>query len=164
MKLHDELILLVSLVVVVLSSCAHTISGETRELIDKDISPEAILKNPDEYIGKTVLIGGFIAETVNTEGGSYIEVVQNPLDYRGVPADRDISYGRFLIFHEAFLDTSIFLPGRDLVVAGEVKGTEVRPLGEIQYSYPLIKSRELRLVTPGSKIRLHFGFGVFHSF
>ena len=44
-----------------------------------------------------------------------------------------------------FLDPAIYRSGRDITVAGEVQGSEVRRLGEIAYRYPVIAALELHL-------------------
>ncbi len=147
-----------------LSSCAHVVSEQVRARVDEDISPAMLFKNPDAYIGKTVILGGFIVDVKNTEEGAYIEVVQNPLDYRGKPSDRDTSYGRFIVFHKGLIDTAVYSKGRELTVAGEVMGKKVQSLGEIQYSYLLIKNIELHLISPSQGIPVHLGIGVWKSF
>lgn len=147
-----------------LLGCAHVVSKELREKVDKEVTPMALFKDPDIHKGKTVMLGGIIVSSINTEEGTYIEVVQRPLDYRGRPEDTDLSLGRFLIFYEGYLDTAIYSMGREVTVAGEVLGKRLRPLGEIQYQYPLIKSKELYLFEPQRDIPIRFGIGIWHTF
>ncbi len=145
-------------------SCSHIISKDSRALVDETISHEALFANPDAYVGKTVILGGFIAKTTNTGDSTYIEVVQNPLDYRGRPRTRDHSYGRFLIFAEGFIDAAIFSPGRALSVAGEVLGTKTESLGKMRYAYLLIRSREIHIISHKHGIPFHIGIGVWQTF
>ncbi len=147
-----------------LSSCAHVVSPGLREQADKEITAQALFSNPDAYRGKLVILGGTIARATNTEKGTYIEVVQKPLDYRGMPKDTDATYGRFLILYNGYLDAAIYSRGREVTVAGEVLGKTVRPLDEIQYTYPLIKSRELYLLEPGRTLPIWLGIGVGATF
>ena len=133
--------------------------------VDKSLTPSLLFKNPDVHKGKIIILGGLIVDAKNTKKGTVIEVVQKPLDYRGRPLHSDRSLGRFIILHEGFLDTAIYSPDRAVTVAGEVMGTKVRPLDEIEYAYPLIKSRELYLLRPGyGEFPVRFGIGVWHSF
>jgi outer membrane lipoprotein len=155
---------LLILVVTSLLGCAHVISQELRERADKELSFAALLKDPDRYVGRFVIFGGIIASTANTEVGTYIEVVQKALDFRGRPENTDVSGGRFLILSERYLDSAIYSQGTEVTVAGEVIGKRVRPLGEIQYAYPLIKSSEIHLFTQRSGIPIHFGIGIFKTF
>lgn len=57
----------------------------------------------------------------------------------------DKSEGRYLVVVDRFLDPAIYRSGRDITVAGEVRGSEVRRLGEIDYRYPVIAASELYL-------------------
>lgn len=145
----------------VASGCAHVVSKEMRERADTSIAPSMLFAEPDDYRGRIVILGGDIVETGNERDGTYIEVVQKSLDYRGRPAPSDRTAGRFLIFHDGYLDPAIYERGKMVTVAGEVMGEVVRSLGEIDYSYPLIKSRELYLLKPGyGDIPVFFGVGL----
>lgn len=112
---------------ILLPGCAHVVSKESRDKVDMGISPIDVLKDPDMYKGKFVILGGIIASSINTEEGTYIEMVQKPLDYRGRPEDTDILLGRFLILYEDYLDTAIYSRGREVTVVGEVVGKRIRP-------------------------------------
>ena len=157
-------LLFIFIIISLIPACAHVVSRETREIVDMEIKTIELFQNPDAYIGKNVILGGFIVNTTNTDTGSYIEVVQNPLDNRGIPVDRDISYGRFIILHNGVIDTAIFSEGRQVTVAGEVVGIKIKPLGEIQYSYLLIKSKEIHLISSPSRSPVHFGIGIGAAF
>jgi outer membrane lipoprotein len=135
-----------------------------RDQADKGVTHEALFQNPDEFAGRIVILGGFIVDTEIKDEGSYIEVVQNPLDSTGRPEDRDISSGRFLVFVEGHIDTAIYSAGREITVAGEVLGRKVLPLGEAQYPYLLIKGKELHLIKQREDFPLHFGIGIWGSF
>lgn len=140
-----RLISLMLLTLFFLLSCVHVVSKEWMEKADTGINPQQLFKSPDAYKGKIIILGGIIVKSTNTKEGTYIEVVQIPLDSTGRPVKKDISYGRFLILYEGYLDTAIYSRGREVTVAGEVIGEKTRPLGEIQYSYLLVKSKELYL-------------------
>ena len=152
------------LTLIAIIGCAHVISQTVRDEVDTAITPEMLFRDPDAYRGKTVLLGGVIISTNNTDEGTYIEVVQKPLDYRGKPKDTDISSGRFLILHKGYLDPAIYSPGRKLTVAGEVSGKRVRPLGKLQYAYPFIKSKELRIIEPRRDYPIGFSIGIWETF
>ena len=150
--------------VFLMSSCAHVISDDIRHRADKDMPLEAVFLDPDAYRGKVLIIGGTIVNSVNKKEGTYIEVVEKPLNYRGVPVYSDSSFGRFLVVHDGFLDTAIFSKGRHITVAGEIIGKEMRKLDEMDYPYLFIKSMEVRLLDPDRGTPIHFGIGVSHSF
>lgn len=150
--------------IIYVSGCAHVVPQELRDKAEKGTSVPALFKDPDEYKGRIFILGGAIVSAVNMQDGTYIEVVEKPLDYRGRPEYTDISRGRFLVLYEGYLDTAVFSPGRDVTVAGEVIGTRVRHLGEINYSYLLLRSRGLYLLKQGNGVPIQFGIGIWHSF
>lgn len=145
-------------------SCAHVVSNHIREKAEKNISNKDIFHDPDFYIGKIIILGGTIVSSKNTEKGTFIEVVERPLNYRGRPLFSDASYGRFLILYEGYLDTAIYSAGREITVAGEILGGQQQALGDMQYNYPLIRSMELHLFEPQRDIPVRFGIGILHTF
>jgi len=146
-----------------LSGCAHVITQEMRERAERDLPFTVLLNYPDRYVGRYVLFGGVIADASNREEGTYIEVVQKPLDFMGRPRDTDFTEGRFLILYGGYLDTSIYSQGKEVTVAGRVIGQRVQSLGEMEYGYPLIESRELHLFSPRYRIPIFFEIGIFKS-
>ncbi len=131
---------------VLLSGCAHVISKRIRAEADPSLAFGQIFQNPIAYSGKVVVWGGEIIETVNQEDGTtLIEVFQRPLGWRGKPNLTRGSEGRFLILAEEYLDSYLFWSGRKITVAGEVQGEEIEPLGEMEYRYPLLSSKEICL-------------------
>ncbi|MEW6162772.1 MAG: Slp family lipoprotein [Nitrospirota bacterium] len=155
---------LLLITIVSLSGCAHVISEELRVKAYGEPSTPILFKDPDAYKGRIIILGGVIVSSKNEKEGTYIEVLQKPLDYRGRPEDTDISFGRFIILYEGYLDTAVYTQGREVTVAGEVIGKEVRTLGEIQYPYLLIKSKEIHLFKPRYGIPIRFGIGIWKAF
>ncbi|MBE9502972.1 MAG: Slp family lipoprotein [Proteobacteria bacterium] len=151
-------------IVISFSSCAHVISGELLERTDRTISTRSLFEDPNLWKGKIVILGGNIVGSLNRSEGTYIEVVQKELSGTGKPKFTDISDGRFLILYDGYLDTAIYSKGRLVTVAGEVMGSKVRSLGEIDYSYLLLKSLELHLLQPGSRPTVSFGIGISERF
>jgi outer membrane lipoprotein len=93
-----------------------------------------------------VIWGGEIIETaIQKEGGALIETYQRPLNFRGEPDENAASEGRFLIRVENYLDPYIYRRGRRITVAGEVLGERIKPVGEMDYRYPLLAARQIHL-------------------
>ncbi len=149
---------------VLITGCAHVVSKNVRDKADRGVPISSLFKDPESFKGSLIILGGTIVSSKNTREGTYIEVIEKPIDYRGRPKDTDKTSGRFIILHEGFLDTAIFSRGRYVTVAGEVLGKKILPLGEIQYSYLFIMSRELHLVRPGERFPIRFGIGIYHTF
>jgi outer membrane lipoprotein len=126
------------------SSCAP-FSKEILSQVDGTLTFQAVQKDPERYLGKTVLWGGVITEITNKQNETDLNVRQAELDIEKRPKNLDQSAGRFIIRYAGFLDPAIYQAGRQVTVAGEVVGKEVLPLEKIQYSYPFILAKEIHL-------------------
>ncbi|MHC4184218.1 MAG: Slp family lipoprotein [Planctomycetota bacterium] len=160
MKTFALIITLASLV----HGCAHVVSDQVRTQADPGIPVVSLFKNPASYRGTIVILGGMIASSKNTGQGTFLEVVEKPLDYRGRPTQSDRSLGRFIVLHEGYLETAIYSAGKHVTVAGKVLGKKIQPLGEINYPYVFIKSIELHIVEKGKGLPVHIGIGVGATF
>jgi outer membrane lipoprotein len=134
-----------SLAILLVTGCAPVISQQVLKDVDKGVPFQAILRNPDHFKGKTVVLGGKIIETTPLEGKTRVIVLQYPLGYRDKPSADSVSEGRFIVEATGFLDPVVYSAGRQVTVAGMVEGKEVLPLGEIKYAYPVVASREIYL-------------------
>ena len=147
-----------------LSGCASVISQRALHEVDQTLIFEQLLENPEAHKGKIVLLGGTIIETQNFSDRTLIVVLKCPLGFRKKPRVEDVSRGRFIIYTLGFLDPAIYRHGRKITVVGSVMGREVRPLGKIEYSYPVIEKSELYLwpleEISGTGPRVHFGVGI----
>lgn len=156
-----------SLLILFVMGCAPVISQDVLREIDKDLPFQAILINPDNFKGKTILLGGSIIETTPLPGKTRITVLQYPLGFRNKPSVDAASGGRFIVEATGFLDPVVFSAGRQVTVAGTLDGKEVLPLGEISYVYPLIASRELYLWPVDDALYLpqfYIGIGIGKTF
>lgn len=127
------------------TGCASVISKELRDQAVMGLTFGEVLKNPEGHRGRVMIWGGMIIGAENKKEGTLIEILQKPLDSMGQPFYTDRSDGRFLALYEGFLDVAVFSKGREVTVAGEIRGQRILPLGDIQYAYPLIMAREIHL-------------------
>jgi outer membrane lipoprotein len=139
--------LIVICCLVFFSGCAHVISKDLRNKVDSSLTVEKAIQNPSAYKGKTVVWGGEIIETLNQKNGTTeIEVFQIPLDLTtDAPKASNVSEGRFLILVNKYLDPYLYQKGRRITVAGEILGEQIKPLGEMDYRYPLVSSKQIHL-------------------
>ncbi|ADK84867.1 outer membrane lipoprotein Slp [Desulfarculus baarsii DSM 2075] len=129
-----------------LSACGPTfLPQQIQAELSPDLSLDQVLAQPDAFKGKTVLWGGRVIKTINKPQGTVVEVVQLPLDQNGQPQDVDKSHGRFIVSLPQFLDPAIYAAGREVSVAGQVVGVEELPLGEIKYTYALLRGKVVHL-------------------
>jgi outer membrane lipoprotein len=133
------------LLVLLVAGCGPVISQNVLKDVDRDLPFQEIQRDPDNFKGKTILLGGRIIETAPLPDKTRMMVLQSPLDFRNKPFADSGSEGRFIVEAAGFLDPAVYAPGRQVTVAGIIDGKEVLPLGEINYTYPIVVSRELYL-------------------
>jgi outer membrane lipoprotein len=131
---------------ILLFGCAPVISKNLRTEADPSLTFRQVFQNPNAYKGKLVIWGGEIIQTINQKDGTtQIEIFQRPLGWREKPKETLASEGRFLILAERFLDPYVFRRGREITVAGEILGEKMIPVGEMEYRYPLLSSKQIYL-------------------
>ncbi len=133
------------MIICLVAACAPAISPQLRQQVDRGLSFAQLTADPDSYRGKMVLLGGVIVQTVPKPGVTEIEILQKPLDYWDEPVDGDRSGGRFLVQAEGFHDPAIYRADRKITVVGEVAGSEVRKLEALDYRYPVIQAKAVKL-------------------
>jgi outer membrane lipoprotein len=146
-----------------LSGCAPVISDQSLRLVDRGITFRELRQDPQRHIGRYLLLGGAIVAVRNTSEGGELEVAQLRIDERGEITDTGSSGGRFLAASSAFLDPALYKPGLLVTLVGEVQGKRIRPLGELEYTYPVLAIREIHLWKPGEispPPTFHFGIGI----
>lgn len=128
-----------------------------------------LLKQPEAYKGKSVMLAGsIIGVRAEKDGSTYLEVLERPADRSGRPERTDESGGRFMAVSKQFLDPAIYSRGRLVTVVGEVIGDSVKPLGEVPYRYPLLEIEAVHLWEPSygprANVSVGIGVGVIHRF
>jgi outer membrane lipoprotein len=145
MNRQIEILLTVLLLASLSTGCAPVISKQLRDRVDTSLRVAQVRKDPEAYRGKWVMWGGVIVGAKNTKGGTVIEVLNTSINAEGRPKDLDRSEGRFLAQYDGYLDVAVYTEGREITIAGVIHGKRVLPLGEIQYTYPLVLVKEIHL-------------------
>ncbi len=145
-----------------LAACTQAIPKESLNKVDPNLTFQMLIKDPESYQGKNILVGGQILAVNLREGESWVEVLHKPLDWQHRPKDTDESAGRFLVRFQGFLDPAIYTAGKKITVVGEVQGKKVQSLKEMDYAYPVLIPRDHHLWKPedSSSPMFHFGVGV----
>lgn len=138
-------IALMIVLVVLLGGCAHVMSESGLKLVDRSLAYSEIRKNPEVLAGRQVLIGGVIAGIKSSGDVIMLEVAQLELLNNGVPDESSQSGGRFLAVSSELLDPVIFRPGSFVTIIGEIKGKKIQKLESVDYPYPLISVKEMRI-------------------
>lgn len=139
------LIILIGTTCLNFAGCASVISREIRKELDLKLTLEEVRSKPDYYKGAKVLWGGIIVSSKNEAEKTVIEVVQAPLGSMDKPENPDRSKGRFIMEFAGFLDTALYAAGREITVAGEIIGSMQGTIGEMEYTFPVLKSIKIHL-------------------
>jgi outer membrane lipoprotein len=136
-------LILVSLALFI-TSCA-AMSHEVRSQAIPSMPFPALVQNADSYMGKTVILGGYILETKSIGAQTEITVLETPLSYSEEPGDMDSSQGRFVVYYNGFLDPEVYRKDRKITVGGIVEGTIVGKVDNTPYSMLNLQAREIYL-------------------
>jgi outer membrane lipoprotein len=168
---YKRLVPLFAALIVALAGCARIFPSEVMDRVDKNVRFSDLLKQPEAYKGKTVLLAGsIIGMKAEKDGSTYLEVLQRPAERSGRPMGRDKSEGRFIAVSKQFLDPAVYSRGREVTIVGRVIGDSVKPLGEYVYRYPLLDIEAVHVwdrpygYGPRAHISVGIGIGIIHRF
>lgn len=148
---------------VLLSACAWSdavIPVSLRDQVDRELSFVQLKERPESFQGKLVVYGGMVLSARRLKEATRLEVLQLPLGSSLEPVEPlTESKGRFLAFHKEFLDPATLPPGTAVTVVGEVTGVVTLPLDEIEYDYPTVEVKALKVwPKPGPLYRARVGY------
>lgn len=158
-----SLIIVVFFAIFMTAGCAPPFPKETLDKVNRSVSFQELKRDPEQFKGVWVMLGGMIVAAKNANDGTLIEILQKPLDKNGRPLETDTTEGRFLVQSTAFLDSAVYHQGRLITVIAEVIGRKELPLDEIIYPYPLLIMQDLHLWGLSTGPRFIFGVGVSHQ-
>ena len=125
---------------------SELVTQEMEAQISRDISFESIQKEPQKFKGLVVVLGGKVLSARRLKDSTQIEVLQLPLDRADGPIlTLPGSKGRFLAYQEAFLDPATIPAGTIVSMIAEITGSKTQPLDEVEYTYPAVKIRTLKV-------------------
>jgi outer membrane lipoprotein len=116
---------------------------------DRHADFAALKRDVASHKGRLVLVGGEVLRVERFKDQTQITVLQLPLDTASAPvSDRTSSQGRFLAIQEEFLDPAVLPPRSRVTLVGEVTGSKIIPLDEMEYEYPVLIIRHLTVWPP----------------
>jgi len=145
---HPFEILLLAATTVGLLNCSYPISSQLRRQATPGLTIPMVVKNPATYRGATVIWGGRILDVSREKEYSQLIVLESPLDFMGMPNAIEYSRGRFIARRSELLDPALYRLGRRVTLAGEITGTETRPLDNGNYTYPVVRIQQIHLWDP----------------
>lgn len=142
MRYRHTLLLLALAAIIGATGCSYPISKKYRDRVRESVTFTDVREEPEEYKGETVIWGGVVLETRNTEEGSELEVLHTPLSFLYEPTDPKKSKGRFIAKTSRFLDPEVYDKSKLITVAGNVVAKRTKKLDETMYSYPVVQIEE----------------------
>jgi outer membrane lipoprotein len=136
------------ILLLLLGACA---SGPTFNTggVDYSLTPRHVAARPQVATGKSVQWGGVILSNTNLKDSTQVEVLAYTLDANARPLSDSNPLGRFIFEQTGYLEPATYAEGRQITVVGTVTGTRPGQVGESDYNYPIITTRQLYLWPPG---------------
>jgi len=105
-------------------SCAprYVISDQIRSEAERAVSFQTLVNATTRYVGKTVILGGYIIETKPVAGETNMTVLQTPLLTGEKPDSMSRSQGGFILTYKGYLEPEVYEKNRRVTVAGKVVG------------------------------------------
>src|SRR6266705_955560 len=135
-------------VLLLVSGCVSSqlVPTDMEPQIARDISFESLKAEPEKFKGRVVVLGGKVLSAKRLKDSTQIEVLQLPLDRADGPIlTLAQSQGRFLAYQEAFLDPATVPAGTIVSMIAEITGSKTHPLDDVEYTYPTVKIRTLKV-------------------
>jgi outer membrane lipoprotein len=142
-------VVILSLIAVGCSSSRAGIPESLEPQIDKNVTFTEVLASPDSYRGHLILLGGEVLRARKLKEGTQVELLQLPLNkYQEPTTDLTQSQGRVLVLHQEFLDPATLTPGMLVTFVGEVSGTVIGKMDEVEYRYPTLTVKHWHVWSP----------------
>ena len=151
---------MVSMATVLLSACAgHSIIPlDIEKQVDPTLSFAQVKESPSTHQGKVIVLGGEVLDATRLKEHTRLTVLQLPTGRNHEPAmDRTKSQGRFLAFQTEFLDPATVPNGTRITVVGKISGAATELLDEMDYTYPTVTIKFIKVWPEAMQVPPRFG-------
>lgn len=142
-------------------SCAtsRTIIPENLQpQITPNVSFSQVKESPSSHQGQVLVLAGEVLSSVRQQQHTRLTILQLPtMDYDQPVTDRTQSQGRFLAFQDEFLDPAVVPAGSRVTILGEVTGSSTELLDEMEYAYPTVSIKYLKVWPEASSMPPRYG-------
>jgi len=104
-----------------------------------NVSVAEVRADAGRFIGTQVRWGGEITYVENKAEVTWVEIVSRQLRRSGQPRETGESGGRFIASFQGFADPVVYRVGQPLTVLGKIKELIQRPIGDHDYSFPVVE-------------------------
>jgi outer membrane lipoprotein len=134
----------VTLAALWLAGCS-VVSKQTRQEALPQMPFLELVNQARNYIGETVILGGYVVQVTNHADRSEIIAVQAPLGTGQEPKSKDRSQGRLILDYAGFIDPQVYTQDRKLTVAGKLLGSSQTETGDKPFPYLHLQVSEIHL-------------------
>lgn len=133
--------------------CICCLTALSCAVIPSDVATDAVPEMPfptliaqtGQYIGRTVILGGYVVAVENLKDQTRIVAVQAPLGLGQEPKSKDLSGGRLIIRYDGFIDPEVYAKDRKITVAGKLLGSSDTETPEAPFPYIRVQMRSIHL-------------------
>jgi outer membrane lipoprotein len=111
----------------------------------QDIPFRELIRQASQYMGETVILGGYVLSVENQVNQTLLTALQAPLGVGQKPRSRDLSQGRLILVREGFLDPEVFEKDRRITIGGTIVGSSATEKEETPYPYLRVRVEEIHL-------------------
>ncbi len=136
----------------------ETLPPQLSSQIDLTLGFSQILATPDQYIGKSIILGGQILSAKRLQHSTELIILQLPLRDDGEPM-RELteSQGRFIASQQEFLDPATVPAGTRITLVGTISGSRSQELDETTYTYPILELQHFHIWPSQNVDSLYYG-------
>ena len=114
--------------------------------VDVPLTYQELADNTEPYVGRTVVMGGYVLSVENLANTTRVTAVQAPLGSGQKPKSKDLSQGRLILIYSGFLDPEVYTKDRQITVNGILSGSSTIARGEkTPFPYLEIQVAEIHL-------------------
>jgi outer membrane lipoprotein len=110
-----------------------------------DVPFPELVQNAPNYVGSTVILGGYVVEVTNEKDLTRIVAVQAPLGMGHEPKSKDRSQGRLIVEHKGFLVAEVYTKDRKITVAGKLLGSSATEQSSNTFPYVRLELSDIHL-------------------
>lgn len=156
--MSDRLVRL-CLLALFLTACASTPMGSKSETEPK-LTPKQVITHIEKYQSEIIHWGGTIVNTSNKKTTTEIEIIAYHLKDNGRPDLGSPPLGRFIAIQEGYLEVADYAADKQVSLTGTIIDIRKGKVGEADYTFPTVSTREIKLLSEETKLKPRFNFGI----
>lgn len=138
----------------------HVLSESALSTVDLPGGYNQFIENPQEYLGKTVLLAGYVTESKVTREGTLLKIQPYSVDRQGRPRRLIQGGEEFLARTDRILPPDKFEAGHMATLTGTYLGLESREKEDQAYRRLLFQIDEIQSWPPPA----HYPYGYYYPF